>query len=243
MFKEFNVKFEDVEILGDGTDSLLEGTEVTKVVLRGENNFSSLDSTLKNCNELDTIDGNLNLKDVTDIDNLLEGTELVTTVNLVNINNENMSVNNPFPNVNEIGLGGDIYNKKALQNVIATKDWTFEGFKYKDNVGKNITTQEMNIVDDNKVTIKDTLEQKARGFEIIGQTYENLVVGSGEVKLTPYIKLQVTEDNNTFEFEEDYSFYVSNMEGQTEKPEINHEGNCKINVFSDNGYEKIWKEL
>ena len=63
-----NVKFEDVEILGDGTDSLLEGTEVTKVVLRGENNFSSLDSTLKNCNELDTIDGNLNLKDVTDID-------------------------------------------------------------------------------------------------------------------------------------------------------------------------------
>ena len=190
MFKEFNVKFEDVEILGDGTDSLLEGTEVTKVVLRGENNFSSLDSTLKNCNELDTIDGNLNLKDVTDIDNLLEGTELVTTVNLVNINNENMSVNNPFPNVNEIGLGGDIYNKKALQNVIATKDWTFEGFKYKDNVGKNITTQEMNIVDDNKVTIKDTLEQKARGFEIIGQTYENLVVGNGEVTLLDELTLE-----------------------------------------------------
>ena len=199
MFKEFNVKFEDVEILGDGTDSLLEGTEVTKVVLRGENNFSSLDSTLKNCNELDTIDGNLNLKDVTDIDNLLEGTELVTTVNLVNINNENMSVNNPFPNVNEIGLGGDIYNKKALQNVIAKKDWTFEGFKYKDNVGKNITTQEMNVVDNNKVTIQDTLEQKAKEIEIKGQTYENLIQGKGEYNLTDTYSATWTESNDSFE--------------------------------------------
>ena len=89
MFKEFNVKFEDANIVG-GTDNLLEGTEVTKVILRGENNFSSLDSMLKNCNELDTIDGDVNLKDVTDIDNLLEGTELVKTINISNINNENM---------------------------------------------------------------------------------------------------------------------------------------------------------
>ena len=229
MFKEFNVKFEDVEILGDGTDSLLEGTEVTKVVLRGENNFSSLDSTLKNCNELDTIDGNLNLKDVTDIDNLLEGTELVTTVNLVNINNENMSVNNPFPNVNEIGLGGDIYNKKALQNVIATKDWTFEGFKYKDNVGKNITTQEMNIVDDNKVTIKDTLEQKARGFEIIGQTYENLVVGSGEVTLLDELTLESVDGSpNEFNPHIEQLVCVETIEGETYQNLVNGKGEYKL---------------
>ena len=229
MFKEFNVKFEDVEILGDGTDSLLEGTEVTKVVLRGENNFSSLDSTLKNCNELDTIDGNLNLKDVTDIDNLLEGTELVTTVNLVNINNENMSVNNPFPNVNEIGLGGDIYNKKALQNVIATKDWTFEGFKYKDNVGKNITTQEMNVVDDNKVTIRDTLEQKAKGIEIIGQTYENLVVGSGEVTLLDELSLEsIVGSPNEFNPHIEQPVCVEVVEGETYQNLVNGKGEYKL---------------
>ena len=50
MFREFNVKFEDVEMLG-GADNLLEGTEVTKVIVRGDNNkMSSLDSMLKDCN-------------------------------------------------------------------------------------------------------------------------------------------------------------------------------------------------
>ena len=32
MFREFNVKFEDVEMLG-GADNLLEGTEITKVIV------------------------------------------------------------------------------------------------------------------------------------------------------------------------------------------------------------------
>ena len=82
MFREFNVKFEDVEMLG-GADNLLEGTEITKVIVRGDNNkMSSLDSMLKNCNELDTIEGELDLNGVSDIDNLLEGTELVKSINL-----------------------------------------------------------------------------------------------------------------------------------------------------------------
>ena len=46
MFKEFNIKFEDVEMFG-GSDSLLEGTNVTKVILRGDNKLSSLNSMLK----------------------------------------------------------------------------------------------------------------------------------------------------------------------------------------------------
>ena len=105
MFREFNVKFEDVEMLG-GADNLLEGTEITKVIVRGDNNkMSSLDSMLKNCNELDTIDGELDLNGVSDIDNLLEGTELVKSINLKNINNENISANNSFPHVDQINIG------------------------------------------------------------------------------------------------------------------------------------------
>ncbi|MBP3930999.1 MAG: hypothetical protein J6D47_15735, partial [Peptostreptococcaceae bacterium] len=109
MFREFNVKFEDVEMLG-GADNLLEGTEVTKVIVRGDNNkMSSLDSMLKDCNELDTIDGELDLNGVSDIDNLLEGTELVKNINLKNINNENISANNSFPNIDRINIGGEVY--------------------------------------------------------------------------------------------------------------------------------------
>ena len=129
MFREFNVKFEDVEMLG-GADNLLEGTEITKVIVRGDNNkMSSLDSMLKNCNELDTVEGELDLNGVGDIDNLLEGTELVKSINLKNINNENISANNSFPHVDQINIGGELYNKKAMQNVIASKDWTFDNIK------------------------------------------------------------------------------------------------------------------
>ena len=93
MFREFNVKFEDVEMIG-GADNILEGTEVTKVIVRGDSKMSSLDSALKNCSELDTIDGELDLNGVSDIDNLLQDTELVKSINFKNINNENISANN-----------------------------------------------------------------------------------------------------------------------------------------------------
>lgn len=199
MFREFNVKFEDVEMLG-GADNLLEGTEITKVIVRGDNNkMSSLDSMLKNCNELDTIDGELDLNGVSDIDNLLEGTELVKSINLKNINNENISANNSFPHVDQINIGGELYNKKAIQNVIASKDWTFDNINYSGTVGDNIVEKEVNIVDDNKTTIQDALEQKAKGIEIIGQTYENLVVGRGEYKLTDTFSTTWTESNDSIE--------------------------------------------
>ena len=189
MFKEFNVEFQNVEMIG-GADNLLENTKVTKVVMSGDNKMSSLDSTFKNCSELDNIQGELNLNDVSDIDNILEDTELVKRINLKNVNNENISADNSFPNVEEISIGGDSYNKKAMQNVIASKEWTFEEFDYKDKVEENIVIKEINIVDDNKLVIKDTLEQKAKGVEIIGQTYENLISGSGEVTLIDELTLE-----------------------------------------------------
>lgn len=199
MFREFNVKFEDVEMLG-GADNLLEGTEITKVIVRGDNNkMSSLDSMLKNCNELDTVDGELDLNGVGDIDNLLEGTELVKSIDLKNINNENISANNSFPHIEQINIGGELYNKKAMQNVIASKDWTFDNITYNGTVGDNVVTKEVNIIDDNKATIQDTLEQKAKGIEIIGQTYENLVDGKSEHKLTNDFSTTWTITNNSID--------------------------------------------
>lgn len=229
MFREFNVKFEDVEMLG-GADNLLEGTEITKVIVRGDNNkMSSLDSMLKNCNELDTIDGELDLNGVGDIDNLLEGTELVKSINLKNINNENISANNSFPHVEEVTIGGELYNKKAMQNVIASKDWTFDNINYSGTVGDNIVTKEVNIVDDNKATIQDTLEQKARGIEIIGQTYENLVVGSGEATLLDELTLESVDGSpNEFTPHIKQPVCVETIEGETYQNLIEGKGEYKL---------------
>lgn len=229
MFREFNVKFEDVEMLG-GADNLLEGTEITKVIVRGDNNeMSSLDSMLKNCNELDTIDGELDLNGVGDIDNLLEGTELVKSINLKNINNENISANNSFPHVDRINIGGELYNKKAMQNVIASKDWTFDNINYQGTVSDNIVTKEVNIVDDNKATIQDTLERKAKGLEIIGQTYENLVVGSGEVALLDELTLESIDGSpNEFTPHIEQPVCVESIEGETYQNLIEGKGEYKL---------------
>lgn len=229
MFREFNVKFEDVEMLG-GADNLLEGTEITKVIVRGDNNkMSSLDSMLKDCNELDTIDGELDLNGVSDIDNLLEGTELVKSIDLKNINNENITANNSFPYVDRINIGGEVYNKKAMQNVIASKDWTFDNITYNGTVGDNVVTKEVNIIDDNKATIKDTLEQKATGIEIIGQTYENLVVGSGEATLLDELTLE-SIDGNTKEFNPhlEQPICVEAIEGETYQNLVEGKGEYKL---------------
>ena len=109
MFKEFNVGFQNVEMIG-GADNLLENTKVTKVVMSGDNKMSSLDSTFKNCSELDNIQGGLDLNGVNDIDNILEGNSLIKSIDLKNINNENISANNSFSSIEEINIGGELYN-------------------------------------------------------------------------------------------------------------------------------------
>lgn len=229
MFREFNVKFEDVEMLG-GADNLLEGTEITKVIVRGDNNkMSSLDSMLKNCNELDTIDGELDLNGVSDIDNLLEGTELVKSINLKNINNENITANNSFPYVESINIGGEVYDKRAMQNVIASKDWTFDNITYSGNVGENLLAKSATMIDDDKTTIKNTLEQKARGFEIIGQTYENLVDGSGEATLLDELTLESIDGSpNEFTPHIEQSVCVETIEGETYQNLIEGKGEYKL---------------
>ena len=248
MFREFNVKFENVEML-EGSDNLLEGSKVTKVIMRGDNKMSSLDSAFKNCSELDTIDGELDLNNVGDIDSILENTELLKRLNVKNVNNENMSVNNAFPNIDELTIGGELYNKKAMQNLIASRDWTFNNINYVDTVGDNVVTKETNINDDNKVTIQDTLEQKARGFEVVGQTYENLIVGNGEVTLLDELTLE-SVDGSTKEFNPhiEQPVCVEVVEGNTVQDESNiysigelqEDGTYKIDILSNDGFFYVY---
>lgn len=241
MFKEFNVEFQNVEMIG-GADNLLENTKVTKVVMSGDNKMSSLDSTFKNCSELDNVQGGLDLNGVSDIDNILEGNSLIKSINLKNVNNENISASNSFPSIEEINISGDSYNKKAMQNVIASKDWTFDNITYSGIVGDNIVTKETNINDNNKVTIKDTLEQKARGFEIIGQTYENLVVGNGEVTLLDELTLESIDGSpNEFNPHIEQPVCVEVVEGNTVQDESNiysigelqEDGTYKIDILTE----------
>ena len=227
MFREFNVKFEDVEMLG-GADNILEGTEVTKVIMRGHNKMSSLNSALKNCKELDIVDGELDLNGVENINEILEDTPLVKKIDIKNINNENISTRNAFNNVDEISIGGDLYNKKALQNVLASKEWTFEGFKYKDEIGENITTKEVNVVDNNKITIQDTLEQKAKGIEIEGQTYENLINGEGEINLIDELTIESIDGNKEFNTTLEQEVCVEVIEGETYQNLVNGNGEYKL---------------
>lgn len=253
MFKEFNVKFEDAELIG-GADNLLEGTKVTKVVLRGDNKLSSLNSMLKNCSQLDTIDGYLNLDGINNIDSLLEGTTFVTKVDFINVNNKNLSANNSIPYVNQVSIGGETYDKEAIQNLIGSREWTFDNISYNDRVKENIKTNILTVLEgqENLGIISNALEQKAKSIEIEGQTYENLINGEEEVLLVPDIKLEIVNgENNTFELEVECPAYIRKIEGQTYKDndimqgvgELQEDGTYKITISTDNGYEKLWEEL
>lgn len=229
MFREFNIKFEDVEMI-EGADNLLEGTEVTKVIMRGDNKMSSLNATFKNCAELDRIDGEVNLDEVTGIDSMLEGANLLTDITLKNITNENISTENSMPMIKNINIGGNTYNKKALQNIISSKEWNFNGLNYKDEVLNNIYTDSSSCIDKDTLIIEDTLEQRATGLEIKGQTYENLIIeGNKEVELLDELVLE-SIDGLPSEFQPHVSqeVYVDRVEGQTYKNLIDGKGSYTL---------------
>ena len=247
MFREFNVKFENVDMIG-GADNLLENTKVTKVIVRGDNKMSSLDSAFKNCSELDTIDGELDLNNISDIDNLLDDTTLVKRINLKNVNNENISVNNSFPHIEEITIGGELYNKKAIQNVLASKEWTFDNINYVDAVGENVVEKVVNASNDNEIVIKDTLEQKAKGIEITGQIYDNLIEDSGEVVLLDELILENVDGNKEFTPHIKQEVCVEIIEGETLQDgdniysigKLQEDGTYKVDVSTRNNFTPLF---
>ena len=230
MFREFNVKFEDVEIIG-GSDNLLEGTEVTKVILRGDSKMSSLDSALKNCSELDTIDGDLDLNGVNDIDNLLEGTPLVKEISVKNVNVEDMSCDNSFTNINTLNIAGDS-KKKAIQNLLGNMDWEFDGVNYTGDM-VDVVTDKMEVLTDEECNIEvvDALEQKVRSLEIKGQTYKNLINGKEEKELVDNFITTVVDDNTSFEDTVERDLKIIEIQGNTLQNLI--EGKDEVELIDD----------
>lgn len=83
MKRDFNLRFDDVELVGGGSN-FLKDSKVTKFILRGSNELLSLDSMFKDCKHLHTVDGNFDLTDIPSIKSLFEGcVSLVEPVGLL----------------------------------------------------------------------------------------------------------------------------------------------------------------
>lgn len=243
MARDFNIRFSNVSM--DSADNLLENTRVTKVTLVGNNNFVSLDSTFKDCVSLIQIVGSINLDGVSDIDNLLSGNTQIKSITLKNINNKDITSVNAFENILSITIGGSTYDKGALQNVISSQDWRYEGFTYEDIVKENIFINDKQVENTDKMIIQDTLEQKATTIEIHGELYENLINGKDSVTLIDELVLEYTKDSsNEFKPHAEMPVYIKELKGtQLGLGELQEDGTYKIDIMFDNGYEKLWEEL
>lgn len=214
MFKEFNVQFQDAQIVG-GADNLLENTKVTKVVLRGDNNLSSLDSTFKNCSELDIIDGAINLDGISDIDNLLDETPLVKEVTLENINTE-ISAKNSFNDVDTINIDGNC-TKEGIQSFLSNFEWNSRKHKYVGEMENTaqVLTEELNGYEDREIIIDNSTEYSAKGVEIYGQTYQNLVDGKNENIVKNEWTLNVNDGSGSKDLVMDNTADLAEIQGQT----------------------------
>ena len=198
MFKEFNVQFQDCEIVG-GADNLLADTKVSKVVLRGDNKLSSLDSTFKNCSQLDTIDGNINLENVTDIDNMCDGSELLKNVTLENIKGE-ITAKDAFNNVETINIDGEC-TKEGIQSFLSNFEWDSRKHKYVGDMESLVAVkqQSLNGYEEGVIQIEDSMEHSTKGIQIDGQTYTNLVEGRNEQEVKD--EWTLTTNNGTIDIE------------------------------------------
>ncbi len=243
MARDFNIRFNNVTM--DSADNLLENTKVTKVTLVGNNKFISLDSTFKDCIDLTQIIGSINLDGISNIDNLLSGATKIESIILKNINNENITSINAFENFLSITIGGITYDKNALQNVISSQDWEYEGFVYEDMVKENIFINSKQVENTDEMVIQNTLEQKATSIEIYGETYENLINGKDNVVLVDELILEFTKDGtNEFKPHTEIPVYIKELNGtQQGLGELQKDGSYRIDIKFDNGYEKLWEEL
>lgn len=214
MFKEFNVQFQDAQIVG-GADNLLENTKVTKVVLRGDNNLSSLDSTFKNCSELDIIDGAIKLDGISDIDNLLDETPLVKEVTLENINTE-ISAKDSFNDVDTINIDGNC-TKEGIQSFLSNFEWNSRKHKYVGEMENTaqVLTEELNGYEDREIIIDNSTEYSAKGVEIYGQTYQNLVDGKNENIVKNEWTLNVNDGSGSKDLVMDNTADLAEIQGQT----------------------------
>lgn len=191
MARDFKIELDNVEMV-NGSDDLLKDMKVTKVTLTGENKLNSLNSTFENCTELTTIEGDINLEGVSDMTEMALNTSL-GEVKVINPTEETIQATDSLKQVSNVKIGGTKYSKGGVQDVVGSLDWDTENFTYEDTILENVYTNSSNIIDNKSITIQDTLEQKATSFEVVGQTYMNLVEGKKTKTLLDEMSTQKVE--------------------------------------------------
>lgn len=213
MAREFNINFNNVEMI-DGMDNLLEDTQVTKVKFAGDNDLKSLKSTFKNCTQLTTIEGDVNLKEVIEIDCMLEGVQPLE-INLANINKLE-SADDAVVNAQMIVIKGDSYKKEALQNLLASLDWTSEQYTFDGTVGEDVYTDSAIALGENNVFIPNSLELRNSGLEVLGDTYNNQLRNGDIVNnLKDYVEVKIEENTNEVVVNKEDTFVVEEIKGNT----------------------------
>lgn len=96
MKRDFNIRFDDVELIG-GAENFLEDSKITQFILRGNNTLLSLNSMFKGCSNLHTVDGSFNLKDIPSIASLFEGCSSLIDMPVL-ICNGSLNMDNAFKN-------------------------------------------------------------------------------------------------------------------------------------------------
>jgi hypothetical protein len=242
MARDFNITFNNT--IFDNLDNFLESTKVTKVTLVGSNSFQSLDSAFKDCSELFSISGALNLDKISNISSLLKNSPLVTSIVLHNINNPNIKLTDALNDVEFITLGGNLYKRSALQKVISSKDWNFKGFTYEGVVLENIYDKQELVEHSNRVLVQDSLEAIVLTLEVMGCTYENILDGKKELSLTDEFILDFNIETTSVLCSKFFPIYLDYLEGTPSGlGELQDNGTYKIELYTDNGYSKLWEEL
>ena len=193
--REFKIELDNVEMI-NGSDDLLKDTKVTKVTLTGENKLNSLNSTFENCDELTSIEGEVNLDGVSDMTEMTLNTPL-DELKVTNPTEENIQADNSLNQVTNVKIGGTKYSKGGVQDVVGSLDWNAENFAYEDTILDNVYTNSSSIEENKNITVSNTLEQKATSIEITGQTYTNLVNGKATKNLLDEMSMQQVEGSPT----------------------------------------------
>lgn len=242
--REFKIELDNVEMI-NGSDDLLKDTKVTKVTLTGENKLNSLNSTFENCDELTSIEGDVNLDGVSDMTEMALNTSL-DEIKVTNPTEENIQSDNSLNQVANVKIGGTKYAKGGVQDVVGSLDWNAENFAYEDTILDNVYTNSASIEESKNITVSDTLEQKATSIEITGQTYTNLVNGKATKNLLDEMSMQQFEGKPTqFTPHMEQSICLEYIEGQTYQNLVDGKGEktlimeCSpiITNFDSNAFE------
>lgn len=96
MKRDFIVRFDDVELVG-GADNFFKDSKLTKVILRGGNKLSSLNSMFKGCVNLHTVEGSIDLEGMSTITSLFEGCSVLVDMPVLTCRGY-VDMNNAFKN-------------------------------------------------------------------------------------------------------------------------------------------------